>query len=810
MKTTQVRTGATAKRPTQQGDRLKIPDRSVGPNQLRLLGVERANLADDANVFPWVTAGFQNYVKVSNLTPFNGSPGTGQFRTYGIVNRASIPDLANDAGVRFGVNRICIQRVFELNAESGPNGEKVYGALNDSKNQFRFVGTWVNSAGGDGVRVQADIQNDFIEAVFEGTGLNLLVNPVDQAGTSYIANVDGGADSADLTTATGQSTILQSRNTTANVILPVVSGLTYGLHTVKIRLSTVGNGLFCQGFEILTEASTLKVNAGTVMVNGKQVTVAASSPAFSSGFTNVYGTPGTRGGHVLTYFDASGNFKKDIQYTDTSSLTILSGSNPVDHTNEEVSRVYNFREFSAGRFTTADDFGSLTPSTADKYFTLDDGTTTLVADDVQADLVGIKEALVLAQTANSEWCLTFVGSGIDIFQAHTATPTVAFPTVFIDNVNVASGSGVSWGTRNWVKIASGLPYGTHTLRINQVSGGTALRISDFRIYSPKIPTLPDNCIVDADYFLLGAYTFNGTDSHNDLSQGIIWKQAARELTYTGTWVVNGTGDYTTSGSLLNNTGGAGSTFGMPFFGTGFDLVYTNTGSGVYTLQVDGVAYTVASTATAGSFVAGTSTLTITGAGALSITGLTLGFHTFKFTKTSGAGNDGQVVGVGIQTPIYSPKFNLFGDLQNTIPVGSCALSDNRKFSALKELVSTFKSWNQATATDTVTTTATTLVVMPSMQVTVEVKEPGSKLVILFSASMFNTGANNAQNIRIYIDGVPVGSEKSWQQATGSGNIMSNDSLIVPVSPGEHTVQVFYRTNGGTQSAANRNLSVFEI
>lgn len=821
-KLTQIRTNGIAKVPSQQGDRFKIPDNSVGEDQLKNLGVTQDKLADNANPFPWITEAFQSSVKTTYLTPFNGSPGNGQFRTYGIVNRASIPDLSNDVGLRFGVNRIPIQRVVELNNESGPNGEKVYGALNDTNNQFRFVGTWGNQVGGDGVRVQADIQNDFIEIVFWGTGLNLLVNPIDQAGTSYIANVDGGADSADLTTATGQSTVLQSRNTTANVVLPVTSGLTASLHSVKIRLATVGNGLFCQGFEILNESSTLKLNPGSVLINGEEVTIGSSTPSYNSGFTNVYGTPGTKGGRVLSYIDNNAIFHNDIQYTDTSALTILSGSNPVDHTNEEVTRIFNFREFSAGRFSTADDFGSLVASTADKYFTLDDGITSLAGDDIQADTAAIKEALVIAQSATSAWTLTFVGTGIDIFQAHSAVPSVAFPIVYVDGINVASGAGVTWGTRNWVKIASGLPYGVHTLRISQAVGGTSLRVSDFRIYAPKKPTLPDNCIEIDDYCLMAnfdATNMTGTAELDGLNlpNGVLFKSASREMIYTNA------GTSATANPLLQPaafqiTSPNTATISYTFFGTGFVLLANPNTGGTYqfNMKVDGVNYpgaTIIST----SFIdngSGNYTSNVSGGGTsarplrLYVSGLTLNEHTITFTvQTATAMN---FSGLHIITPTHSPKFDMYGDMQNTLLIGSCSLSDKRKFSALKELVSTFKSWAQAISTSTVTTTATVLVPMPEMQVNIEVKEPGSKIAIMFSALLFNNGALNAQNVRIYVDGVPVGLEKSLQHSTASANANMNDSIIVPVSPGQHTVQVFWRTNGGTLSSQNRNLSVFEL
>ena len=56
-----------------------------------------------------------------------------------IVNRAPVRDLANDMGVRMGIDRIAIQSIIELQNEFGPNNERVFKALNDDRDMVKYL-----------------------------------------------------------------------------------------------------------------------------------------------------------------------------------------------------------------------------------------------------------------------------------------------------------------------------------------------------------------------------------------------------------------------------------------------------------------------------------------------------------------------------------------------------------------------------------------------------------------------------------------------------------------------------------------------
>jgi hypothetical protein len=75
----------------------------------------------------------------ARLTAVTSSPGVGQFLS-SIIGRASIPDIANDFRASLGIERIPVQQIMLLQNEFGPNGEPVYGALNDTRGLIRFVG----------------------------------------------------------------------------------------------------------------------------------------------------------------------------------------------------------------------------------------------------------------------------------------------------------------------------------------------------------------------------------------------------------------------------------------------------------------------------------------------------------------------------------------------------------------------------------------------------------------------------------------------------------------------------------------------
>ncbi len=706
-----------------------------------------------------------------------------------VVRRAQVVDFSKDLMPRMGIERIQTQYIQEVQGEVGPAGERVFKPINDFHDQIRFVGDWSISTSSSGQIISGSAAADFAEITFYGTGLNLL----HRAGTGqdYRATVDGGAEGANFTVTA--STILDARNYSPNCVTSVVSGLTLGLHTVKIR--GVSTNARWSGFEILNEATTLKTAPGSSYLGGTKLSLAAlDSQAYNSGFETVLGSAGTKGGHVVVYQKADGSIGKAIRYTEASTLTNTS----TDHTNEEFIRRYKFREFGAGR---ADDYSTLVPGIGSaRAFTLDDGTTTLSSVGVVSDLTTMDN---LDHGTSSTF--TFVGTGLDFFG------TTGSDTRFVidGGAEVTLPSSVSFKT---LKIASGLAYGTHTVHLTRP--GSGLRIVSYDVYGPKKPTIPAGAVELADYYLMAdaAFSTSGSSSY-PAGTGSLVKNPSREFVYTGTWAALSIESGTYSGFQTNSTTN-GSTASLEFVGTGIILTGSYGTSASVTIQIDGANYTGAATVGTGSlsgtWTPGTATWALTGgAGSrLYITGLTYGRHKVQVTVLSQVGGYFHR-GWEIITPIHSQKSNVPGALQNTLTVGSNAISDNRSFADTQDL--DLPNWAQAVGVSLDPSTTSTALV-PIANMSVVIKTSGNPIEINYHMDVANSVASAITLLAVIVDGVQVGKSHYVDVNTAADVVLLADSIIAPVSAGVHTVQLYWRVTSGTASGINdqRNLSVKEL
>jgi hypothetical protein len=190
------------------------------------------------------------------------------------------------------------------------------------------------------------------------------------------ASVDGGTEGSNIF-ASSYSNALISRNYATNQAIPVVSGLTLGVHTVKMRINGSSNAYSFYGFEILNQNATavnIGVNPGIAYSSGQKLALSAQS-LFS------YAAPvtGTTGGRAVIYLSSSATIGQAWQACAASPSYMNSAS----HTNEEVFRDYNFREFGANR---SDDFSTIVSSLTTAAFTLDDGTTSLLGTNVSYEV----------------------------------------------------------------------------------------------------------------------------------------------------------------------------------------------------------------------------------------------------------------------------------------------------------------------------------------------------------------------------------------------------------------------------------------
>lgn len=756
--------------------------------------------------------GFQSFVNTSNYlqpTLTTGTPATGYFYS-NIPNRAPIVDFTQDLKLRFGVERIMFQAVQRIENETDASGQYVYGVVGDVFGQVRCCGGWINNVSTNGSRINniATSSTDYIEVTFYGTGLNLLCLSGSDSG--IVAQVDGGGYGSTLITA--GSTVLNNNNINVNAIITAAQGLTLGIHTVSIR-STSGS-IDVYGVEILNQTNAIVVTPGTAYSNSQKVATATQQlVTYNANFTNVYGTAGNNGGHVLVYQNSSGAIKKDIQYTDTTNY--LSSAS---HTNEEVARSYNVLEFSAGSST---DFSSFTGHAgSNKSFTLDDNTVTLLASDPNINSNGSLNCY----STNSYIVFTFIGTGLDIVRLDEGTinsSTLDTHTIYIDGNSVGTISGTS--SRTVTTIASGLPYGTHTFKMIR-SGGSSnfgVGIKTFTVYQPKIPSTPAGVTVLGDYNLLATYnSSNVTDTSTatgflQVPAGAIYKGPSREFVYVGS-SISLNGYDTTSPSGVNYTfpTAAGNTISYTFFGTGFMLltVTPSATAKTFTVTIDGSLNSsgVAKTNAANSG-AGVYTTTNSGPVRVEFTGLAVGWHTVVFARTSGA-SDLYWCGIHVISPIYSTQNKLAGNVNNVSSVGSNAINDARNITPVKNSTSS-KNWSMAYAKAAApTTSSTSSVPLIDMICTIQVKT-GTRIRVSYSVPVQLTTSVNFASVQVFVNNVVQGSSKIGGYAATNSFADISDSFSFFVEPGTYTVALYWAGNIAstiTSPSTYRSLLVEEI
>jgi hypothetical protein len=738
------------------------------------------------------------FVEKSYLTAVNGVPGVGQFRS-DITNRARIIDPSACLSPSFGVERYPFMAALEVLNEFGASGERVYKMSGDTSDLVRFVGNWDydNTAAGPGFG--SSVVGNYMEIVFYGTGLNILWRNYGGSSFNTVVSIDGGADSANLSPAS-YSSVLNSRNYHVNAILPVISGLSLGLHTAKFKIAGA-TSFQINGYEVLNDNSTsVAIQPGYATVGGDRLALTAQAlTTYNSGFES--GTLGTRGGRVVAYLKKDGTVGKAVQPVDSSAAYLTS----TNHVNEELIRVHHVREFGAGR---TDDFSSLSASSTNRAFTLEDGTTTLIVQNARLASGGFTIDGVTNNAIGEQFSLTFVGTGLDIYNSRNVS-TTDFSLV-VDGV---SQGAITIAANAHTKLCSGLPYGTHTVKLNRTVAATDCSISKFLVYQPKKPSIPSGAIELADYNIMANYAVGSTTA---LSAGVLAKSPAKEFAYIGTWSSFSVDvSQVAHGQIATSSASASNYVEYSFFGTGCNLrVLGNSVTSSYTVSVDGsVNLSGFTTAVSGTGVTLTTPSngvwafgTINQAGMLSISGMTLGLHKVRVTYTSGNGVNW--LGADIVTPIHSPISNK-NTIQNALPIGSCSLMDSREF-----LDSDYESMKASGYSSGVTsgpsTTSTGLVPMPEMSQTI--KTNGGDLRISYSVTMENGNANSQGRNAIFLNGIQVSQLKYGTSGAAGTPFTNSDSIRVPVAAGVHKVDVFWVCNGGTLTATTvgRNLLVEEV
>jgi hypothetical protein len=716
-----------------------------------------------------------------------------------------------------GVDRHTTQDIVRVSGESGPNGEPIYKPLNDQFNQVRFVGSWLGNNGSDGPFCQMGSSIDplnYLEVTFYGTGINILTQGAPGQGI-YPLYLDG-ISQPDIDIG-NKNDVIQQRNNASNVIHNVVSGEALGLHTIRITGkvgSVAGFGFY--GFEVLNESLTdqLHIRPGTAFINGSKVRKATASnidythPTLDVGWTNEYNTGSdTKGGKVLVYMDSDGAIHKDVTWTDSAQKDLALA----DHSNEEKISEHFWREFGAGR---DDDLSTLGGSTIqDRIFSLDDGTTSLITD----NMGNSSEFLRYAGLDPHQLQVTFIGTGFGIYKNDQATGVDNTHTVSIDGQTPIAFEPNGDTSNKLFKIVSGLPYGTHTIKFLN-TGLTAFnrRFGKMLIYGPKKPTLPEDCIELASYNLMADYVAIPTAGLESIPTGSIRKYAGREIVYTGTgWDDVNIPNLGQVGGWDIRTANLTDYLEYTFWGTGIGLMFDTGAAANVTIAIDGnpdlSSFTLDLKSSGGSIPdpsTGVFTGDATPGDSLVITGLTLGKHTIKATL-----NASSLIFSALEviTPIHTPKLNGPFIKQNTLRIGSQSVGDNRAFSILKIPTKKVSAVAIGVSVSPNTTSSADYIPANEMASTIQVETDGAYQLSFFAKSI--NDANEDTFTTLHIDGVEYPVATRIGMGTSISQRSHYISALVYLTEGTHYIQGSFKTSGGGNAIlvdGDRQLTITKV
>ena len=426
--------------------------------------------------------------------------------------------------------------------------------------------------------------------------------------------------------------------------------------------------LIAQDTSSTANRSKIQIPAQTVVSYGKKFSVSAAAPHYDpfNGFTNSSGNaaglhstyvdtatslgldsaPGSsakwaisstnnirpyNGGRVVKWIASDGTIKtsvtmmppnaQNIKTTASNEITTPSATNTtttpnmsddaVDHSLSEVAKTYHWREFGNGAANTGGyvdyyaDATMLKDVVDDIGYVMDDGLTSLVGNDVRA--ASDQDLRPEDDAGDDFWASTFIGTGVSI-----KTTTYAAGTYH---------------------IACNLPYGTHALKVERdadttpdmyldgltyadvtegpYSGETYGCLWEITFYQPKMPPIPEDACIIADYMLMADFVRQAAptkssapwnEEHTLISKGVRVQGPSRDIHYedvTGGFVFSfdiqntGSGYYCASNSTSTNAGN--NFWQLPAFGT--DFVLNSHSQGIPDLYVNDV--DVAQTETTG-------------------------------------------------------------------------------------------------------------------------------------------------------------------------------------------------------------------
>ncbi len=612
-------------------------------------------------------------------------------------------------GAHFGSQRHKFTSLQLLEQETATHGHNVYTV--DGREWCRATGPNPKTDHDQGAGAFNSIQfnpstvNDFIEVVGYFNNVNVSVLNLSNSANDvniYIDGTDTGNDFSTRTTNNGPF-FNSSRYVDSGsfVNINVGSLTTPGIHTLKIGATTTYYYIF--GIELIAQDTTsaatrsqIQIPEQDVFTHGKKVRIPAHTEHYDpfNGFTS--------GSDISSYVDTttslglskwlhSGNYYRPYNgmrvvkwagrsgihtsvtvmppnaksIADSSSLTNGTAKANASVANDnfrptfeahttslnedrlhEVAKMFHFREFgngaaNGGTGATHADASMLTTTADDIAYVMDDGLTSMSGHGVKIQNLSTFGGVRIDSNSKSIY-FTFIGTGIQTIRQRD---------------NSTTEEPVTW--------AQNLPYGTHILELQRDgSADQVVKIDGITLetnsttdkylihgsptfYQPKMPPIPDDACIIADYMLMADFV-PATSIDGSISKGVRYCNAGRDIFYDSGGTITYNGGYQYLGyqitSLYNNNATSEARFTA--FGTAYACHYVRGTNREANLQarLDGANYTYVEGDvfdTSGEWDDSNDDGTLTkdgGSEAFHLFGIknqTLGIHTFGDKKSSG-------------------------------------------------------------------------------------------------------------------------------------------------------------------------------
>lgn len=578
--------------------------------------------------------------------------------------------------------RIHYNGIQLLPNEVGPQNQRVY-STEKSDTKIRFIGEHKTSFESTGHYVTpTDTPTNeppAHEVTFYGTGLNILY--WNSGGAAFQHNVFVDDVSQGTVQFDGNSGVLDGRNYAPRFSKNIVSGLTLGWHTVRL-VSATATSMRWQGCEILNETTNqLSVLAGSIFKNGYEFKVDADQ-TLEIKPSALVADNGAR--CLISLNQQTGELEQNFTVVGNTPLYLGSA----DHSEEAT--VYEIEARDFGRYRSDDFRGG---ASADKAFSMESNELGLKC---QNCVYGSPDSrTLLPNTTGSYYEIRFIGTGIDLVRKDNADVTSSqINEVFLDGVSIGQLDSNGSSRTRMEKLASGLPYGSHSLRIvMQDTAAYSPGLRRFKVYQPKKPSINKQAVELASYVIPATYVkpvFVGDPAGEAISSiGGIMRSPVREFEHTGSWggISLAVGQIITGFETFASN--SGSTFKFNFMGEGFTHYWTgetNNSAQIF-IRVNGQLLTDANfpsvtktyvTESGGAFFPlegrinqGTSTGNQKGC-YFAVENLPFGFYEVEFELQNGSFIRNS--GVEIIQPIHSLDYTLGNnsvvDLRNQLPIES--------------------------------------------------------------------------------------------------------------------------------------------